>query len=488
MEFRSKVQSFLVQGCASDDQLMLSEARRFDCKHANVLVEESSSEFGQQCFFYACDQIEKGQVIELQFSTNKENLDKRTVGDPFLAIVDRLALAQAISVLSLADLKLLVEQASTILCEANTKLKEETSGCGSNEELKVHLVRRRVHWLATRIVSSLEDRLETQTTLKGKDASSTIDDVKKLLMTMDDHLGLCLYFNQSGKVFVLEELSHELLCDAVLRGSLVSWDDKRSWCSITAKLLRQILRKASLRLLSSCLGDIESQKEVLKDVESYVFDAVNQIVSPDRDLVELAFGDETESRRPDYGSISREFFLNNYHRLPRDAVADLSHHEAYLNAMELCGEVAFDDDVKRALYGSTVVRPLVLATKMPWQQGSTIMRRINDVENGNAQLDEEWYINQVLSVAHAIASSNLLEWESETTETGTRSIYSYTRLADVARAVLQANPGQVRSSFPDKACMPSVTDCALKPFRWIHSDLPANRAMPNTLPLFLAVV
>jgi hypothetical protein len=132
--------------------------------------------------------------------------------------------------------------------------------------------------------------------------------------------------------------------------------------------------------------------------------------------------------------------------------------------MELCGEVAFEDDVKRVLYESTVVRPLVLATKMPWQQGSTIMRSIDDIKNGNAKLDKEWYINEIISVIHAIASSDLLEWKSRSTETATRPVCSYSRLTDVARAVLEANPAQDWSSSPNKAGMPSVTDCALKLF------------------------
>jgi hypothetical protein len=36
--------------------------------------------------------------------------------------------------------------------------------------------------------------METPWMLKGTDASSLIDDAKKLLMTMDERLGLCLYF------------------------------------------------------------------------------------------------------------------------------------------------------------------------------------------------------------------------------------------------------------------------------------------------------
>jgi hypothetical protein len=201
-----------------------------------VLVEESPAEFGKQCFFYASDPIEKGQVIELHFSPTVENPNKTRVGDPFVAIIDRLALAQAISVLSLAELKTLVERASMRLSEAKRDFKEETDERDSDEELKLHVVRRRVHWLATNIISRLEERTDASGAISTY-APSLVEDAKKLLMTRDDRRSLYSYFKQSAKAFVLEELSHEVLCDAVCRGSLESWDDKSSWCSVTAKSL-----------------------------------------------------------------------------------------------------------------------------------------------------------------------------------------------------------------------------------------------------------
>ena len=446
-----------------------------DYAQSNVVV-ESSAELGTQCLFYASEPMERGQVLELRFSTQKRKPSSLPVGEPFTAIEDRIALAREILVLSQKDPKALIDQVLAISKEINPSLDNaskdsETQPNDSEEELNLRITRRRIHWLATSVLSCLEET--------GVDEIAGVEDLKKLLLTQNDLRNESTYYNLTGKEgFILEELANEILCDVILKGSLGPWSDKSYWCTVSSELLKLCLRSASLHILTSWSGSgkIESQLFFVKEIESYVYHAVRRVVRPNRDLDELSF--PCPEVQTACHPKARDFW-ENYEEFPKDVVVKSVLEEAYVDAMELCDEIAFQDDVSAALFGDTT--SCSIAAKAPWRQLSTIMRSINDIRKGNAQVDERWYIeNQVLSVAHAIASSGVLQLK---TEAGP-SNYSFARLA---RAALEADPNNDSLMPVEKPGVPCSGDRRFAVFRALP-EVSVKRAVPSTLPLFLALV
>lgn len=467
-----------------------------DSNTCNVLV-EASPELGTQCFFYAAQPMEKGQAIELRFSPRVDKASKDSVTSPCDEIVDRLSLARSLAVLSLTDIKAVIDHLSKIansnsrdLRAASQEQRQNEDGQqhrprGSSEEQKLQRVRRRIHWLATQILYILEKTKGTATTAELK---LLVDDAKKLLMTTDDCRSLCDYGKQSGEAFVQKELSQEILCDAVLNNPTMQWSDKSTWCDISAKLSGQCLHKASVRLaLSGFDGGDDNKDQMLKDIEGSIIDAVKRVISPEKDLVELAFRIQPGLNEANTISFTREFVLENCERLPKEVVAKASQEEAYRNSMDLCGEIAYDDLVKTTLCNSAARDSLVVAAKAPWSPSSIVMRSIEEVQTKSAQFDAKWYIeNHVLSIAHAIASSALLQYFSETRQTVAESVSTYNRFADVARRILESSPA-------DNPRLPALEYCiASSKLKLVPAGLAksgdTNTAVPCTLPLFLAVV
>lgn len=455
---------------------------RQDSRASNVLV-RVSPEKGTQCLFYAADPIEKGQTLELHFSPRTERPSKDFTAEPFVTIVNRLSLACNMSSLSLADLNGVVEQASKILDSAkDDAARTEIAQDGQKTRTHPQMVRRRIHWLASNVLRSLEESREGSDDTSRRTRKALIEDAKKLLMTDGDCITFHSYSQHSGEEDVLDELSQEILCDAVMNNSLREWLESGSWCKISTDLLKKCLQTASAYLLGS-LGGNEPRHDVLEDIEKCVFDSVKRIISWERDLGELAFHAGTGPNDP----VSRECFLANYEQLPKGIVAMASAEEAYENAMDLCDEVSFDDSVKQALCGDAEEHKAVIATKVPWNKDSTIMRSLRDVEKENAQIDAKWYIeNQILSVAHAIASSRLLQ---TATTRDAQPDCSYARFATVARRILEADPTDDRRPSLEQPCVSSERLVNVKLFPGVpERSITTNVAVPNTLPLFLAVV
>lgn len=481
IDVSSQIQQFLLNDHLRKERTERQQESGFDCRRSNVLV-EVSPEFGSQCFFYAAEPLEKGQTVELRFSPCLDKESKESMTEPFDAIVDRMAIARKVSALSLAELKVALDQMSKLVDSYKMKVEstetEQSGGCHPQ------IVRRRVHWLASQIVRGLGEKEERS----GEESQrrALAEDAKKLLMTMDDCRSLYTYSKQLREESILSELSQEILCNVVMNNALGRWSERSSWCKMSTNLWRECLRKASVHLLTSWSGGNESRQDLLKELDDLVFDAVKRVISWDRDLKELAF----EVRPERNAAVSRVFFLENYDRLPKDVVATASQEEAYENAIELCDEIPCNTHVKAALHDGEAQGALVIATRASYGQNATIVRSIGDVEKENAQIDVRWYIeNQILSVAHAIASSDLLPLaSSKTDDTTVRPDCSYSRFAGVARRILEADPTDDRRPSLERPDASSDTGEELKNFPLVPADLPVNTAVPSTLPLFLAVV
>lgn len=483
-----QIQLFLLDvPSANDTSSSQQESTLFDNKKSNVIVQESP-EKGTECLFYAAEPMEKGQTIELRFPSCTDGSTVESVAEPFTAITGRLSLARKVSSLSLTEMNDAIKEMASSLEIAKRDLETTASSPGGARDNRKSLrTQRRVHWLALQIVQSLQE--------PGKGSANTpqrrslLVDAKKLLMTVDDCRNLYSHAKQyGGEELLLEELSQELLCDVVRNQSLRQWSRKDSWCAISTNLWTNCLRKASAYLFHS-LGGSGSLDEFLKEVDSLVFDAVKRVISWERDLKsDLSFEVRSDSGN---SILTRDSLVSNYERLSKGVVAASAQAEAYEDAMELCGECSFVDDVKDALRTAAAPSTYVIATKNPWGQSSAMMRSLTDVQKENAQLDAKWYIEkQVLSIADAIASSSLLQTTEKTvSHSGPPPGCFYSRFAAVARQILEADPTDDRRPSLERpiTALSHNEDELICVVPRNGSDTGAV-AMPCTLPLFLAVV
>jgi hypothetical protein len=467
---------------------------------SNVLV-EVSPQFGTQCFFYNAELMEKGQVIELRFSQPVAKIPStNSSGSPCVGIVDRLSLVQSLAALSLVDLLGIIAVMSKIADSNSREIRAGTQReqIGEDvkpqqlqnftEELKLQIVRRRVHWLATQILHILERPRETASPAEQK---LVVDRAKKLLMTTEECRNLCAYANQDGDESVQMELSHEILCGAVRTNPSVNWLDKSNWCDISARLLTECLRKSSDHITANCFDLGEGNKDsLLKDIQGLVMEATKELVSNETDKSNLALPVQSELNDAVGSSIDRDYLVENYERLPKEVVAKASQVEAYRNSMALCGEVAYDDLIKTSLCNSSEQSSLVVATKSPWSRSSTIMRSTTEVEQNAAQIDTKWYIeNHVLFVAAAIASSALMQCMPEKTELDTESQSVYSCFAGAARSVLESDPTGDPVIDLDSSLAFSKRNSEFKrlPNEFLLSST-KTLPVPCALPLFLGVV
>jgi hypothetical protein len=342
---------------------------------ANVLIHDAAKgDF--QYLLYLDTRIEKGQTVPLRFPDVSTLLRSDKYDSTIFR--GRHLINRALHALARSD-----------LCTIRGFLTEEVSdACGSLSDIgeeasisrlrQVVEARQRLHWLSLRVLSLIDDQPTTEA-LSGLcfDWKAFIGNPKFL----DSLVGLDL--KQAMAVEVKKELLATLELDQVCGSA-----SRSDWCRLASKLFDALIEGLVAQYCSTAVEPDQCFEAITTIFEkSYSTPLSGNTV--DDCILEF---------RPS-GNSGKDEAADGY-PAEHSSAFQSSIHEAYLDAMSLCGESPFDLEEPQCLEMIFCDGPMSDSGGMP----TVVTRRPADVQKGGAVLNVQWYRKQQWEIASTVLS------------------------------------------------------------------------------------
>ena len=429
-DMKGTVRAFVIP-----DEMMPSLAFK-DCREqsdSNVL--QRGTTCGPQFLFYAKEKMEKGQVVELRYS----KFDS-TKCFPFENEGDlRRYLVRAISTLSFVDLQRLFHFLSHLhkKVEQNT-LKHETP----NAEAATFVSRRRVHWVALKVLTQIEEVAQRSVSISIEDRKEQFDPLKRNVeaLLMDSAFRDKILDSPSplmSHIFrpLQDEVINEIFALVDENTTIVRPSDSRLWC----KLARDLMIRASSLLATYFLltktDTLEAQTALYKDLCDSILEAAQLLTSKETVLDDFAF------------DVIDDEFMEGEGLKQTEAVVAVEGIEA----------------------------------------SGTVFISVDSAKAGDTHLNIRWYVeHQLLSVLAAVAECGLVTWIQD----DDRPIYNRSTILSIVRVTIQKN--EVHYDESTEGTGKHFINNRIDAVGAVHLDPVFDERntliMPSALPLFLGTV
>jgi hypothetical protein len=419
---------------------------------ANVLIHDAGKgDF--QYLLYLDTRIEKGQTVPLRFPDVSTLLKSDKYDNTTFR--GRHLITRALHALARRD-----------LCKIRGFLTEEVSDlCGSLSDIddeasisrlrQVVEARQRLHWLSLRVLSLIDDQTTTET-LSGLcfDWKAFIGNPKLLDSLME---GRRLEWKEAMAVELKKELLATLELDHVCGSA-----SRSDWCRLASKLFDTLIEGLVAQYCSPAVEPDQCSEAITSIFEkSYSLPLSGDNVD---DCV-LQIRTSGKSGKDEAG---------DYYPVEPSSAFQVSIRQAYLDAMNLCGEPPFDLEEPRCLEMIFCDGPISDSGGIP----TVVTRRPADVQKNGAVVSVRWYRKLQWEIA-----STVLSCFSSLIGATDNAWFNFEKIDSAMREV--ANKQIDTSSLP-----PDLESESYSPLRLPSPpvDPEIQRYEPHSLQFFLGLV
>lgn len=461
----------------------------FSVNFASNVVVGRDQNGKDQHFLFLKERIEKGQTLEVLFCQPFDGTgscyrieaggNSRSFVDGMIARLSGEGLRQLLGEIT----RIVSDKIDNKLWDAgeegNAEGDSSTDRAAADASSVEGLIvsRRRVHWVASRIVSRLQELQQKSESSQDegesieKDFAGTHGDLfwqPKLVRKLRQHPA----WKESFADIINNEIEEELE-NAIEHHSFLNPTSRQRWCSSGIELFR--LSSKIISRFSSLLED-NSPQQLVAEIQEVAFEFAKELM--------LQASEDTQDLRKflltfDEGNVSFKDSTPSQAYLFQTFVA-----QGYDDALALCNTSPSEMSLPRATARQAIATTVPTGLVGSETQGTAsypveaLFRSEDDVKRGLASVNLAWYTRfQILLPLHSLFSSSFIVIDSEN-ERPFRTVV----MAGVETAVAAA--GVSAGSWVGETQMSALGGAPIV----YPSKVCTSEYQPNSLPLFLGLV
>lgn len=347
-------------------------------------VFERRVEGGKKSFLYIAHPMEKGQTVELRFLPAAPE----ALFGQDLDAGQRSWIEENINTLHATDLRGLIDFleydiGKSVYADVSKTFKRkkkdsEETQVDSKYVADLAVARRRMHWVALRIISALQKEIKTNVfpavALKPLWQEKVMEDLRGHPV-----------WSKDVQPFLLSECKNELMAESLSGNFGGFWTSQEMWCPMADRLFRETVRLISNFSLG--LEDYWSEERLVVDLRTLISQAVANLLKCSGVHDQAALAEISLRCKGDTSHSSNVFPTTGYLK------ARLN--QGYRDAMALCGEPEFELEAKDEWF--------FLATEGR-DSSAPDFRSLDDARAAEAKIDIIWYVRtQILAVVESAA-------------------------------------------------------------------------------------